>query len=148
MTKIVIDQAYVPGVAGIPEHYVDVGMHHGDYMKHGCFGYFYVGHNHGKYDKIAAVPAIPAIPEVSHVEGTYVDVTAQVAQMTSTANPHQSFAFNNAMNPGGIVNVAQDTVIVAIADPAYGQVKNVMIKYTLNGAEITLDTMEYETINL
>ena len=95
-----------------------------------------------------AIPAVPAVTELSHMEGSYIDVTAQVAQMTSAENPHQSFAFNNAMNPGGIVNVAQDTVLVAIADPAYGQVKNVMIKYTLNGAEITLDTMEYETINL
>jgi hypothetical protein len=159
----------VPAQPAVPEHFHRVGHDQGDYENsHGQ--YHYVGMGHGDYLYIApvsaipavpavpawnevivdapAIPAIPAIPEISHVEGTYVDVTAQVAQMTSTANPHQSFAFNNAMNPGGIVNVAQDTVLVVIADPAPGQVKNVMIKYTLNGVEKTIDTMEYETINL
>jgi len=58
----------------------------------------------------------------------------------------REFAFHNAMNPCDIVNVAQDAVLVAIADSACGQVKNVVIKYTLNGVAKTIDKMEYETI--
>ena len=158
MTKIVIDQAYVPGVAGTPDVYSIVSSHgtHTGHAERVYFGHydFKVGNdkyeidNHGCYAylKVAGTPAVPAIPEVSHVEGTYVDVTAEVQQTVDMT--YRTFKFNNAMNPGGIVNEPQDLVLVVIADPAYGQVKNVMIKYTLNGVEITLDTMEYETINL
>jgi len=176
MTKVVIDQVYVPAVPGVPAvTHQDYEAGHVHAKQVGSFAPHDFWYNYHKYQivgnqaeqafivhsyfnahpaqmvtivDVPAIPAVPAIPEVSHVEGTYVDVTAEVAQMTSHANPHQSFAFNNAMNPGGIVNVAQDTVLVAIADPAYGQVKNVMIKYTINGVEKTINAMEYETINL
>jgi hypothetical protein len=93
-----------------------------------------------------AVPAIPAVTELSHVEGQFIDVTAQVQQAIDGGA--REFAFNNAMIPGGIVNVAQDTVLVAINDPAYGQVKSVKIQVTVNGALKTIDKMEYETITI
>ena len=177
MTKKVIDRVAVPAVPGVPAvTHQDYEAGHVHAKKVGIFSSAYdFMYNGNKYQivgnqaetafivtshtgarlaqmvtiiDVPAIPAVPAIPEVSHVEGTYADVTSEVAQMTTAANPHSSFAFNNAMNPGGIVNVAQDTVLVAIADPALGQVKNVMIKYTINGVEKTIDTMEYETINL
>jgi hypothetical protein len=73
--------------------------------------------------------------------GMSIDVTAEVQ---AAANMKVPFVFNNAMNPGGIVNVAQDTVLVAIIDPAYGYVKDVHIVY--DGGVI--DAAEYETITL
>jgi len=152
MQTIVIDSPAVPavpGVPGVPVHYVDVGMHHGDYMK-GMFGtYYYVGHNHGKYDRIAAipaVPAIPAIPAVTHIEGQYADVRAEVQEAIDGGA--REFVFNNAMNPGGIVNVDQTAVLVAIEDPAYGQVKSVIINVEINGVLKTIETMEYEVITI
>ena len=142
MTKKVIDQAYVPAVPGVP------AVTHQDYQ---------AGHVHAKKVNIFSshhdfmyngnkYQIVGNQEETAFMVHGYT--CAHLAQMTSAENPHQSFAFNNAMNPGGIVNVAQDTVLVAITDPAVGQVKNVMIKYTLNGVEKTIDTMEYETINL
>jgi len=167
-TKVVIDQAYVPGVpavthtvhhAAIPayDEFVDVGMFHGDYIK--IFGnYHQVNHNCGRYDKVhhaevpafdevvVDVPAVPAVPEVSHVEGTFVDVTTQVQAVVD--NGVTSFKFRNDFNPGGIFGL-DNTLLKQIADPAYGQVKDVTIKFTVDGGETqTINTQEYQNINL
>ena len=174
MTKVVIDQAYVPEVPGVPAvTHQEYEAGHVHAKKVGGFSshdFWYNGHKyqivgnqaetafivHGYFCAhlaqmvtivdVPAIPAVPAIPEVSHVEGAYADVTAEVQAAVDMT--YRTFKFNNAMNPGGIVNEPQDLVLVVIADPAYGQVKNVMIKYTINGVEKTIDTMEYETINL
>jgi hypothetical protein len=133
--KVVIDQAYVPATH---DTYVDVGQWHGDYKKLGQ-NYVYVGHNNGKYDKIAGHAAIP---EISHIDGDFVDVTSEVQFV---ANMHiNSFVFNNAMNPGGIVNSAQNTVLKTIVDPSPGQIKSVHIVY--DGGVI--DAAEYAIITL
>ena len=162
MQRVVIDVAFVPGVAevnhtvhhaAVANTYVYVGLFRGDYAKVGCC-YKFVNYNLGSYDKVPGhaaydeiivdAPAIPEIPEVSHIEGAYVDVKAEVIEAITGGD--RTFVFNNAMNPGGIVNVAQDEVIVAIEDPAYGLVKSVVIHVTVNGVAKTIDTMEYETI--
>ena len=129
----VIDQAYVPATYT----YVDVGLNNGDYIFTEEYGYYFIGHHLGRFDRIENL----AIEEISHMEGSYIDVTAQVQQ---AADLGVKFAFNNAMNPGGIVNEAQDTVLVIIADPAVGFIKDVHIVY--NGGII--DAVEFETITL
>jgi len=137
----------VPAVPAVPAYYVDVGMHHGDYMK-GCGNsYFYVGHNHGKYDRIAAVPAQPAIPAVYETQcnGETIDVTSNVQAVVDSGV--LSFKFRNDMNPGGIVSL-ENVLLNEIEDPAYPIVKSVHIEYTVDGVEKTIDTMEYEVINL
>jgi hypothetical protein len=88
------------------------------------------------------VPATPAVTEVSHMEGSYIDVTAQVQAVVDSGVT--SFRFNNAMNPGGIVNVDQTVVLAQIDDPAVNIVKDVVIEY--NGQ--TIETQEYQLINL
>jgi len=172
MQKVVIDQAYVPAVPGVPAvTHQDYEAGHVHAKKVGGFSqhnFFYNGHKyqivgnqaeaafmvHGYFTShpaqmvtiidVPAIPAIPAIPEVSHVEGAYVDVKAQVQAAINLGA--REFVFNNAMNPGGIVNVGQTAVIVAIADPAFGQVKSVVINVTINGVAKTINAMEYQTI--
>lgn len=138
----------VPAVPGTPAAYVNVGHNNGNYDRvpagHGQFVYQYVGSHHGDYNYVPAVPgtpAIPAIPAVTHVEGHFIDVTAEV-QAAVDAGVTQ-FRFNNAMNPGGIFDV-DGVLIQQIADPAYGIVKDVTIEY----AGVTIDTQEYQLITL
>lgn len=150
MQRVVIDSPAVPAVPGVPatpDTYVDVGMHHGDYMK-GMFGaYYYVGHNHGKYDKIAgtpAVPAIPAIPAVTHIEGAFADVKADVQAVIDGGA--REFLFDNARD--GIYSADGATLLRAIDDPAPGQVKSVVINVEINGILKTINSMEYEVITI
>jgi hypothetical protein len=155
MTRIVIDSPAVPAVPGVPAipgHYDCVGHNNGNYDKithHGQTSYVYVGNHHGDYVYVAtvpAIPAIPAIPAVTHIEGTFIDVTSAV--QTAIDGGNREFVFNNAMNPGGIVNVDQTAVLVPITDPAPGLVKSVVINVMVNGVLETIDTMEYETITI
>ena len=157
MTKVVVDvpaqDIFHPAVPGTPAHYEYVGHNHGDYDKfthHGNTYYIYVGHNHGDYDYVAATPGTPAytehIPAVTHVEGEFIDVTAEVQQALD--NGAQTMKFRNDFNPGGIFTT-DDQLIVQVTDPAYGQVKSVHIVFTVNGgAPQTVDTMEYEVFTL
>jgi hypothetical protein len=81
------------------------------------------------------------VQEQSHMEGTFIDVTAEVQQAVDAGVT--SIVFNNAKNPGGIFDT-EGNLIVQITDPAYGIVKDVHIEY--DGGVI--DTKEYQTINL
>ena len=136
--------------------YVFVGQGHGDYTKvpgHAAIpeqSHMVTVIDVAAYDEIVidspAVPAIPAITELSHVEGSYIDVTAQVQQAIDGGA--REFVFNNGMNPGGIVNADQTAVLVPIADPAYGQVKAVTIQVTVNGIQKNIDVNEYDLITI
>ena len=134
--------------AAVPEHFDNVGMGEGDYVKvFGC--YVYVGHNHGKYDKIAAVPAweetITDTPAVTG--GCADDVTQKVKDVLSQG--YTSFLFNNAENPGGIFDITTTTLLSEIPDPAYGIVKSVSITYNdCSGNEQHVSAEEYQVITL
>jgi hypothetical protein len=163
MQHVVVDSPAVPAIPGIPAVTHQVAMHHGAYDVHGHF----VGLGNGDYQKkvvywhvtyvyvaptivtvidVPAVPGTPAVPAVTHIEGSFADVTAQVQEAINRGA--RTFVFNNAMVPGGIVNADQTAVIVAIEDPAVGQVKSVIINVEINGALKTVNTMEYETITI
>jgi len=149
MQTIVIDSPAVPGVPGVPatpDTYVDVGQWHGDYKKF-MGHYYFVGCNMGKYDKIAgtpAIPAIPAIPAVTHIEGQYADVRADVQAVIDGGA--REFMFDNSKQ--GIYTADGATLLKAVADPAVGQVKSVVINVEINGVLKTINTMEYETITI
>ena len=79
-------------------------------------------------------------------EGTMADVTGNV--QTVVDGGQTVFMFNNAMNPGGIVNVDQTQVLSAIEDPAYGTVKTVVINYTTDDQPSVIHVMEYDIISM
>jgi hypothetical protein len=78
--------------------------------------------------------------------GETIDVTQNVKDVVNGGTT--SFLFDNAHNPGGIWDISTTTLLSPIKDPAYPIVKNVMIKYSKNGVEKTINTMEYSIINL
>jgi hypothetical protein len=113
---------------------------------------------------VPAVPEVPAIPAVTHVvhhaaqthivhhaavthtEGAVIDVKAQVQAVLDLGI--QNMKFDNAQNPGGIFSTADNVLRAQINDPAYGQVKNVHIEFTVDGVAKTVNAAEYEAITL
>ena len=110
---------------------------------------------------VPAVPGTPAVPahyhtvchaavthEITVTDGVVVDVTEQVKEAVSQG--HFQFRFNNAMNPGGIVNPEQTAVYVQINDPAFGFVKDVTITYTgrFEPSVRTIEVHEYDLVDL
>jgi hypothetical protein len=83
---------------------------------------------------------------VTETQGDFVNVKAKVQAVVD--NGVTSFKFDNAQNPGGIFSTDNE-LQAQIDDPAYGQVKTVKIKYTVDGgATKTINAQEYQTINL
>jgi hypothetical protein len=79
--------------------------------------------------------------------GSNVDVTPSVQNVV--ASGVTSFVFRNDYTPGGIFNKDSTALLSPIADPAYGQVKNVVITYNVDGGvSQTVNTQEYQVINL
>lgn len=119
-------------VPAIPGHYeyTYVGDGNGDYVRN-CWGY---------YQYVAPT-------DQTVIDGVVIDVTENVQQAVNSGATELMF-FNNARNPGGIFNAA-DELVSQINDPAPGFVKNVVITYE-NGCGLTrtISTEEYVKINL
>lgn len=89
-----------------------------------------------------------------HVDATYKTVcTGETIPVTQNVQDIVNmgytsfFFFDNAQNHGGIFSEA-GLLLSQIQDPAVGIVKNVYIHYTRDGEDKTIDTMEYQKINL
>ena len=170
-------QVFVPAVTHIVHHpaipaqqayytVAYVGNHNGgnceEYNGNGQYD-FKVGNQKYRFDShgddlyTSATQGTPAWDETvidvpAHTDtvcnnvGSVIDVTQNVKDVVHTG--HVSFVFDNAKNPGGIFDQADSQLMSQIADPAPGQVKNVVITYTIDGISHTRNAQEYQVITL
>lgn len=113
---------------------------------HDCRNYHITGDKHDD----AFVVTQAGYTETIHHPATYktvatgavVDVKAQVQAAVNAG--HFNLKFNNAQNPGGLFDADTGELIAQIDDPAFGIVKDVLIK--ADGR--TINSQEYQVINL
>lgn len=124
---------------------------------HPC-GYLFT-HPAVKNVKVIDVAYQPEVPEVFHMDacthfvgatyeqvGHFADVTAAV--QSAVDQGYTSFKFRNDGANKGIVSTDDTVQIVTVPDPIVGKVKDVHIEYTVDGVAKTIDTQEYQIINL
>jgi hypothetical protein len=121
--------------------FVDTPAHWSEWSNNEPEGYTENGHHACEYNHRHIAATYKTI-----CNGETKDVTQNVKDVVSQGVT--SFLFRNDYNPGGIFDVTSTTLLSEIEDPAYPIVKNVMIKYSKNGVEKTINTMEYNIINL